>query len=198
MNDNISAILDRIRQLEQQLEDELAARQEQLSYQLQDHKVRFTQAIRTLHREYRVGLIEFFRTASPRHILTAPLSYSLIAPLALLDLWVSIYQHVCFRAYGIPRVRRSDHLIIDRHQLSYLNIIEKINCVYCSYAGGVIAFTREVAARTEQYWCPIKHARRVLEPHSRFNRFADYGDAAAYRAVQDDLRKDFGEEPTTR
>jgi hypothetical protein len=194
INNNISTILNRIRELEQQLEDELAAHQERLSYQLQDHKVRFTASIRALHREYKVGLLEFFRTASIRHIITAPVIYSLIVPFVLLDLWVSIYQHLCFRAYRIPRVCRGDHIILDRHQLSYLNIIEKINCVYCGYAGGVIGFTREVAARTEQYWCPIKHARRVLEPHSSISRFADYGDAAAYRAVQTTLRNDFRED----
>ncbi|MDT8387627.1 MAG: hypothetical protein RQ736_08940 [Thiogranum sp.] len=196
-NHNMNAILERIKDLQGQLEDELSARQEQLSYELQDRKVRFTRAIRELHREYKVGLIEFFGTASIRHILVAPIIYTLIVPLALLDLSVSVYQQLCFRAFRIPRVRRSDYVIIDRHQLSYLNIIEKINCVYCGYGNGVLAFAGEIAARTEQYWCPIKHARRVLSAHSRvasFVSFADYGDAAAFRRLQPDLRKDLGNE----
>ncbi len=188
----MNAILERIKDLQGQLEDELNARQEQLGYELQDRKVRFTRSIRELHREYKTGLLEFFGTASIRHVLAAPIIYSLVVPLALLDLSVSIYQHLCFRAFRIPRVRRSDYVIVDRHQLSYLNVIEKINCVDCGHGNGVIAFAGEIAARTEQYWCPIKHARRVLNPNSCFARFADYGDAAAFRRLQPDLRKDLG------
>jgi hypothetical protein len=30
---------------------------------------------------------------------------------------------------------------------------------------------REVASRTEIYWCPIKHARRVLGPHPHYQGF---------------------------
>jgi hypothetical protein len=32
------------------------------------------------------------------------------------------------------------------------------------------------------YWCPIKHARRVLGPHPHYEGFADFGDAEEYRA----------------
>ena len=78
-------------------------------------------------------------------------------------------------------MRRRDYLVFDRHHLAYLNILEKINCAYCSYCNGAIAFVREVAARTEVYWCPIKHARRVLGPHPHYQGFADFGDAEAYR-----------------
>src|SRR5215831_14597866 len=44
-----------------------------------------------------------------------------------------------------------------------------------------IAYVREVAARTEQYWCPIKHSRVIPTPHGRYHLFFDYGDAEAYR-----------------
>jgi hypothetical protein len=40
---------------------------------------------------------------------------------------------------------------------------------------------REVAARTEIYWCPIKHARRILGPHPHYQGFADFGDAEGFR-----------------
>jgi hypothetical protein len=91
------------------------------------------------------------------------------------------YQAICFPVYKIPKVRRRDYLVFDRHHLAYLNTIEKINCAYCSYANGAIAFMREVASRTEIYWCPIKHARRVLGPHPHYQGFADFGDAAGFR-----------------
>ena len=194
INDNITAILDKMKLLEQQLEDELETRQEELSYHLRNKRVRFERTIRALHRKYRVGLIEFFRTADISHILTAPLIYSLIVPLVLLDISVSLYQHVCFRAYGIPRVRRRDYITVDRHHLAYLNAIEKLNCVYCGYGNGLMAFAREITARTEQYWCPIKHASRVVAPHNRTSLFADYGDAEQYRETLARLRKEFADE----
>ncbi|MDE2512291.1 MAG: hypothetical protein KGL74_14295 [Elusimicrobia bacterium] len=48
--------------------------------------------------------------------------------------------------------------------VEYLNWIELFNCDYCSYAGGLIAFAREVSSRAEQYFCPIKHASRCAGP----------------------------------
>jgi hypothetical protein len=53
-------------------------------------------------------------------------------------------------------------------------LMEKLRSV------GAIAFVRQVASRTEVYWCPIKHARRVLGPHPHYQGFADFGDAEAY------------------
>ena len=79
-------------------------------------------------------------------------------------------------------MRRSSYVVIDRHHLRYLNSIEKLNCVYCGYASGVFAYAREIASRTEQFWCPIKHARRTADPHGHVEDFFDYGDADAYRA----------------
>jgi len=40
---------------------------------------------------------------------------------------------------------------------------------------------REIAARTEQHFCPIRHAAKVPAPHSRYPHFLPYGDARAYR-----------------
>jgi hypothetical protein len=124
----------------------------------------------------------YLHRASAASVLTAPAIYALILPLALLDLFVTVYQYVCFPLYRIARVRRQRYFIFDRHLLTYLNVFEKANCAYCSYANGVLAYAREVAARTETYWCPIKHARRPSDAHRRYARFVDYGDAAAYRA----------------
>ncbi len=114
-------------------------------------------------------------------MLTAPVIYSLLIPIMLLDIFVIVYQLICFPVYKIPKVRRRNYLVFDRHHLAYLNFIEKLNCAYCSYANGVIAFAREVAARTEVYWCPIKHARRILGPHPHYQGFADFGDAEGFR-----------------
>ncbi len=106
-----------------------------------------------------------------------------------MDISVTIYQQICFRIYHIPLVRRGDFLILDRHHLAYLNAIEQLNCIYCGYASGVIEYVREIAARTEQYWCPIKHARRSPEPHRLYQQFVDYGDVEDYRKRLMQLRK---------
>lgn len=90
----------------------------------------------------------------------------------------------------IGRVRRADDIVFDRHCLGYLNEIQKLNCLYCGYGNGLIALVREVAGRTEQYWCPIKHARRIQGAPDRYARFLDYGDAAAFQARFQELRDD--------
>jgi hypothetical protein len=98
--------------------------------------------------------------------------------------------------YGISRVRRSAYIVIDRQHLAYLNGIEKLNCMYCGYANGVFAYVREVAGRTEQYWCPIRHATRVRAPHPHYRHFVDYGDADGYRKRLLPLRKDLHDPAT--
>jgi hypothetical protein len=52
-----------------------------------------------------------------------------------------------------------------------------VDCMYCSYAVGLLGYAREITARTEQYFCPIKHARKILGAHSRYKDFLSYGDA---------------------
>ncbi len=78
-------------------------------------------------------------------------------------------------------------------QLEYLNFIEKFHCTDCAYASGLIACTHEIVARTEQFFCPIKHARRILGTHSRYARFLDYGDAADYAARLEAFRVELGQ-----
>jgi hypothetical protein len=53
--------------------------------------------------------------------------------------------------------------------------------VFCGYATGVFAYVREVSGRTEQYWCPIRHAKRIRAPHPHYRGFVEYGDAEGYR-----------------
>src|SRR5260370_33692425 len=123
--------------------------------------------------------------------VTAPFIYACIVPFVLLDLFVSIYQWVCFPVYGVPKARRRDYMAIDRNKLRYLNALEGLNCMYCSYANGLLAYVVEIAGRTEQHWCPIKHTRRVRHPHDRYSHFLSYGDASAYREQIENVRCDF-------
>jgi len=113
--------------------------------------------------------------------LTAPIIYAGLIPFVFLDIFLGFYQTTCFRVYGIPRVQRADYIVFDRGHLRYLNALERMNCIYCSYVNGLCGYFTEVAARTEQHWCRIKHALRLRAPHSRYSHFLDYGDAERYR-----------------
>jgi hypothetical protein len=110
-------------------------------------------------------------------------------------LFVTAYQAFSFPIYGIPKVRRSDYVIFDRSKLCYLNALERLNCAYCSYANGLMAYVVEIAGRTEQHWCPVRHAQRVHHPHSRYSHFLPYGDARAYREHIEAVRNDFKDLP---
>ena len=188
MDPKIENLLQRIRALEDELEVQMALAHAELGMYLENGRIEFEEAVRRRHRAIQRSLLHYIVGARPLVLLTAPVIYSLIVPFVLLDLFTTIYQYVCFPVYGIPRVKRKDYVIFDRRYLGYLNLIEKINCAYCSYANGVVAYVREVGSRTEQYWCPIKHARRLLGAHPRYAHFVAYGDAQGYRDELDALR----------
>jgi hypothetical protein len=153
------------------------------------HRLDFPEDVRRTHRSFKVGLGALLASTRPVMVLIAPVVYSLTVPLMLLDLWITLYQWICFPVWKVPRVRRRDYLALDHRQLAYLNLIEKTNCLYCSYANGAIAYAREVAARTEQYWCPIKHAKPFVGAHDRSHLFVEYGDAGGYRTELNAIRR---------
>ena len=180
MSGKITLLWSKIRELEDELDNEMLKRREELSYSLHEKRVIFDQFVKRQHLKYRKGLIGYVLKGRLLVVLASPVIYSMIIPLVCVDLFFTIYQHVCFPIYKVNMVKRADYLIFDRKQLSYLNLIEKFNCIYCSYGNGILAYAMEIAARTEQYWCPIKHAHRLKYAHSRYHRFVDYGDAEAY------------------
>jgi hypothetical protein len=189
MTPQIADLTARIHVLESELEAELAKKRAELRIGLEHGRIAFEEELLRRHRELRQKLLPYMFGADPLVMLTAPVIYAGIIPFVLLDIFVTIFQAVCFPIYGIAKIKRSDYLVFDRHHLAYLNALEKLNCAYCSYANGVIAFTREIASRTEQYWCPIKHARRLVGAHARYALFADYGDGENYQARLAELRK---------
>jgi hypothetical protein len=190
MNKHIDELLARIRALQDELEEEY--RQTRDSWA--EKKLELAEEFLRQQRRYKIGLFRFLADSRLLVLLTAPVIYAGWIPFLLLDIFVTVYQSICFPVYGIPKVRRSDYLVFDRSDLPYLNIIEKFNCFYCSYGNGIAAYTREVAARTEQYWCPIKHARRIKGAHDRYPDFFDHGDAEAFQAGLERLRKQYGDE----
>jgi len=160
-------------------------------YELREGVVWFSEEMRREQRRLKTSLWRYVRHSRFFVGLTAPLIYACIIPFLLLDLFVTVYQAFSFPIYGIPKVARGDYLMFDRGKLCYLNALERLNCEYCAYANGLMAYVVEVAARTEQHWCPIKHAHRVRSPHSRYSHFLPYGDAVAYRERIDAVRTNF-------
>jgi hypothetical protein len=85
-------------------------------------------------------------------------------------------------------------MIFDRHHLSYLNWAEKSHCMYCTYGNGLLAYATEIIGRTEQYFCPIKHARKMMGRHARYANFVEYGDAEDYQIKLEKFRTDLAKE----
>ena len=179
----------RIQNLEEAFEQELSEKRREWRYRFEANRIRFEAEVKEYHQRLRRSIPRFIRESSIRNCLTAPIIYSMVVPLLVLDVWFTVYQAICFPVYGIPRVPRSTYFTVDRHHLAYLNWIETFNCVYCGYANGLLAYVREIAGRTEQYWCPIKHAARLRAAHQRYHLFTDFGDAKGYHDELPRIRK---------
>ena len=193
MDDKHETLLGKIQQLEKELLAEIRKKQEHFKYGISGRKVRFQSGVAALHRKLAKSLPRYLRDSKWSSLLTAPVIWSCIFPAVFLDLWATVYQFICFPAYGIPKDRRRDYILLDRHRLAYLNSMEKFNCAYCGYVNGLMAYVSEIAGRTEQYWCPIKHALRLKTTHSRYQHFIDYGDAESYRRRIEEIRRDFND-----
>jgi hypothetical protein len=184
-------LIQRIKTLEKELQVLMEAKQREFRYFWNKGTATFETETVSEHRKLKSGLVSYLLDSRSLAVLTAPIIYFGIIPFSFVDLFLWIYQSTCFWAYGIPKVKRDDYLIFDRNHLKYLNVLERLNCVYCSYVNGLCAYATEVVARTEQHWCPIKHARRLRAPHSRYSHFFDYGNADRYSREIEAVRSDF-------
>ncbi len=192
MNDRIRHLLDQMSVLEEDLRLALHEQEASALYRIKGKRVEFEESIRQAHLRLKSGFFHWLVTYRPQNLITGPIIYSMIVPLAILDVFVSFYQAICFPIYGVAKVSRADYMVFDRQQLEYLNFIEKFHCTYCAYANGLIAYVTEISGRTEEYFCPIKHAHKVLGTHSRYSRFLNYGDAADYEARLEQFRVGLG------
>ena len=105
-----------------------------------------------------------------------PFIYALIIPIILLDAFASLYQTVCFPIYRMPKVPRSNYMQIRRTGLESLNIVDRMNCYYCSYANGVLRYVQKIAAETERMWCPIRQLQKKnYTPPPHHTDFAENG-----------------------
>lgn len=121
-----------------------------------------------------------------KYILSAPIIYTMGIPIVFFDICLEIYHHLCFPLYGLPLVDRSRYIRVDRHQLDYLSPLEKFNCAYCGYANGFMAYATKIIARTEAYWCGIKHQSKPdFKAPAHHRDFLVYGDERAYCRLRD-------------
>ncbi|MBI3532491.1 MAG: hypothetical protein HY068_08500 [Burkholderiales bacterium] len=189
MNERIRDLLGQISALEGDLRTALHEQEQRVTFTIKGKRVEFEQSVKQAHARMKTGVLRWLFTVRPLNLLTFPIIYSMIVPLLMLDLCVSFYQATCFPIYRVTKVRRADYFVFDRQYLGYLNVIERFQCAYCAYANGLMAYVTEIVARTEQYFCPIKHARKILGTHERYARFLEYGDAMDYPARLEEFRR---------
>ena len=176
MKSKISQILEEIRKKREELIKEYEKAKERYGFKIEWRKIIWnSEKIKELEKSKK-SILESIFSARIREVLSIPFIYSMIIPAIILDIFLFIYQQTAIRLYQIPIVKRSDYIVFDRKQLAYLNLLQKINCMYCSYFNGLMQFAVEVAGRTEKYWCPIKHAKKKAWSHDWEEYFADYWD----------------------
>ncbi len=194
MNEKIRHLLDQMSALEDDLRREVQSQEASALYTIKGKQIEFVAGVREMQRQFKTGFFRWLVAYRPQNLITGPIIYSMIFPMLLIDLCLSFYQMTCFPIYGITKVRRQDYMVFDRQQLGYLNVIEKFHCTYCAYGNGLMAYATEIVGRTEEYFCPIKHAHKMLGAHSRYARFLSYGDADNYAEKLEKFRVHLGQE----
>ena len=157
--------------LEDELRQAVHEQEARMFFQIKGKRVEFERSIRQAHAKLKMGFFPWVVSNWPQNLITGPVIYAMALPLLLLDLCVSFYQWSCFPVYGISKVKRADYFVYDRRHLGYLNFIEKFHCTYCEYGNGLVAYMREILARRQPYFCPIKHAHKILGTHTQDKRF---------------------------
>ena len=188
MDDRIKQLLSQMTALEDDLRTALSEQQSSIFFQIKGKRVEFEKSIKQTHHKLKKNFFRWLVTDRPQNLITGPIIYSMIIPLLVTDLFITFYQLTCFPIYVIKKVRRADYIIFDRQNLQYLNFIEKFHCTYCAYGSGMIAYMSEIVARTEQYFCPIKHARKILGTRARYALFLDFDAAQNYKAKLEEHR----------
>ncbi len=188
MQSKINTLLQELEQKRKEIKLAYKKLEKKYDFQIIGKRIHFSKEASRRWKLFKRPLQKIFTNPNRRHVLSIPFIYSIAIPIAILDGFLWIYQQTAFRLYKIPLVKRRKYFVFDRKELSYLNTLEKFNCLYCSYANGVFAYVREVWGRTEKYRCPIKHAKRHGAGHQREKYFADYGDAEEFRNVYNNTR----------
>lgn len=191
MGSTIREILAKIEALNSDLREEYERLAWKYGFSFQKKKIIFLDEFRKRNKSFRFPVWKYAIPTNLRHFLSIPFIYGMIIPTIILDIFLTIFQWTAFSLYRIPKVKRSDYIVYERRFLDYLNLIQKINCLYCSYVNGVFAYAVEIGARTERYWCPIKAANKPKFSHGWYRDFADYGNPEEWDLKFKDEEKAF-------
>lgn len=189
MKNKIQKLLQEIREKREELFEEYENLKKEYWYVIEKWKIRFSEEMRKRNKFYKTSLFESIFSARVREILSIPFIYMMIVPAIILDIFLFVYQQTALRLYKVPLVKRSEYIIFERKHLDYLNLIQKVNCLYCSYVNGLFSYAVEIAGRTEKYWCPIKSASRKKWWHDWEEYFAEYGDPEKFKEVFTSLKE---------
>jgi hypothetical protein len=181
MKNTFDILRQKLDALQEEFSKEYARLAQKYGFILAGRRVIFLEEWRKRNESFAIPAWKYAISTSFAHFLSIPFIYGMVIPAILLDIFLYIYQQTAFRLYKIPLVKRSEYIIFDRRFLGYLNFIQKINCLYCSYMNGLFAYSVEVGARTERYWCPLKAASRPKSTHSWYYDFADYGNPEEWK-----------------
>lgn len=183
MKSRISLILREIEQKKKELKIEYEKLMERYDFSFKKWKVVFSETAKDKYKKYKKSLLKTIFWAKIRFIISIPFIYWMIIPAIILDIFIFIYQNTAIRLYWIPLVKRSDFIVYDRRHLVYLNLIQKVNCLYCSYVNWLFSYAVEVGWRTEKFWCPIKNATKVKWWHTWQKYFVDYWDVDWFKDI---------------
>jgi len=192
MSDNkIKQMIDDIEAMKAKLVEEIQHQEDQFVYEIKNGSVKFENDILEKQRKNMKSLWQWFREIPLSHLLSSPLIYAMIIPAFFLDVMLFLYVKVVGKVFKFDFPKRNMYIVFDRQYLGYLNIMEKLNCMYCSYFNGLMAYASAIASRTEYYFCPIKHAKKIAYDHKYYNRYFSYGDEDRYQEKLKKLRKEF-------
>lgn len=182
-------MIEEIEKMKVKLAKEIDKQENHISYEIKNGYVTFEQEVLAKQKESMKNLLTWFREVPFSHLLTAPLIYAMIIPAIIFDMLLFVYQQIAFRVFKFEFIKRSDYMHFDHHYLGYLNAIEKLNCLYCSYFNGLMLYASAISGRTELYFCPIKHAKKVIAQHKYYEEFLSYGDEEDYQNKLKELRE---------
>ncbi|CAA6828206.1 MAG: Unknown protein [uncultured Sulfurovum sp.] len=189
MSERIETLLNELESIKMKLKEEIEEQERHISYEVHNGCVKFQNDVIEKQKKNMKHLFSWFKDIPLLHLLSSPLVYAMVIPALFLDLMLYIYQKVVFAIYKFKPIKRSDYIVFDRQYLAYLNPIEKINCLYCSYFNGLMQYASAIAGRSELYFCPIKHAKKMAYAHKHYYEFFAYGDEVDYQERLETLRK---------
>ncbi|OGG05883.1 hypothetical protein A2872_02690 [Candidatus Gottesmanbacteria bacterium RIFCSPHIGHO2_01_FULL_42_12] len=114
------------------------------------------------------------------HLFTIPFIWLPLPFFIVTDIFLEMYHQICFPIYGLEKVKRDEYIqVIDRNKLKYLRLREKIGCMYCGYVNGLLLYQKEIASRTESYWCGVMHENKPgykTDQYQVDKNFPEFGD----------------------